>query len=134
MMRSESTSAFGQPSDTKLTFGAARSSGCAARASLLISTESVIQSSLSVRALRAQCGAHRRQNGFAALLDRGLHAFRLADLAHLALARDRRGRHVRLDAELAQRIRDLFHLGGAAGAVVRHALEVVGRDLLPVER
>ena len=57
----------------------------------------------------------------------------VADLSHLALAFDRGHGHQRLDAKFAQRIGDFFHFGGAALAMARHALKVVGNDLRPIE-
>ncbi|HZR61655.1 MAG TPA: hypothetical protein VFA80_11975 [Xanthobacteraceae bacterium] len=57
----------------------------------------------------------------------------LADLAHVALALDRRHGHDRLDAELAQGIGAFFHFSGAALAVARHALQVVGHHLRPIQ-
>jgi hypothetical protein len=57
----------------------------------------------------------------------------LADLAHFPLPAHRRQSHQRRDAELAQRVGNLFHFGRAALAVARHALEIVGHELRPIE-
>src|SRR5215470_5409923 len=105
MMRSESTSALGQPSETKLTFGAGPAALSAAFWSIVFSTTCLVSRSGSMRPLLAgERGAHRPQRGVAAFGDRGLHGFALADRAHLALPLHGRARHMRVDAELAQGI------------------------------
>src|SRR3974390_3466757 len=122
MMRSESTSAFGQPSDTKLTFGAGFSSARASAFSVVVST---MRRSLesSVRPLiGGKGGADRLQGLGPALRDRVLDIPALAERAHLTLTCDGRLGHMGLDAELAQGVGDLLHLGGAAGAGGRPAL------------
>src|SRR5690349_1632337 len=131
MMRSESTSAFGQPSETKLTVGAEEAPASAAVWSVVFST--MCSFSGSMGPLGLERGAHGLQRCVAALFQGDLHRFALADRAHLALPLHRRARHMWVDPELAQGIGHLLHLGGAAGAVVGHALEVVGDDLRPIE-
>src|SRR5262245_23917260 len=131
MMRSESTSAFGQPSETKLTFGADRMSASAAVWSIVFNTTRLV--SWSMRPLGGECRAHRPQDGVAVLVEGGLHGLGLADRAHLLLPPYGGARHMWVDPELAQGIGHFLHLGGAAGAVIGHALEVVGDDLLPIE-
>src|SRR5262249_38784699 len=134
MMRSESTSAFGQPSETKLTFGAGPTSASAAFCSIVFSTMRVVPLSGSMRPLRAgKRGAHGAQGRIAAFRQGGLPRSALADRAQPALPLYGCVRHMWVDAELAQGIGHFLHLGGAAGAVIGHALEVVGDDLLPIE-
>src|SRR5215472_14742682 len=134
MMRSESTSAFGQPSETKLTFGATLVSASVSGFSVVVSTMRRSRFLGSMRPLAGgECGADRPERFAAAPGDRGLHVRRLAECAHLALPLDGRAGHMGIDAELAQGVGDLLHLGGAAGAVIGHALEVVGDDLRPIE-
>src|SRR5215510_16496387 len=69
--------------------------------------------------------ADRVEDGAAALLERAAHLVVLAEAAHLALPLHGGGGHVRLNAELAQRVGNFLHLGGAPHAVARHAFEVV---------
>jgi hypothetical protein len=77
--------------------------------------------------------ADRAEHRGAVFIEDAAHGLLVADLSHLALPLDRGRRHQRLDAELAQRLGDLFHFGGAALAVVGHALEIVRHDLSPIE-
>src|SRR5690349_6820814 len=133
MMRSESTSAFGQPSETKLTVGAELASASVIGWSIVFSTMRPVSWLRSMLPLGLQRGAHRPQGGVAALLQRGLHGLALSQRAHLALPLHGGTRHMGIDAELAQCIGRFFHLGGTAGAVIGHALKVVGDDFLPIE-
>src|SRR5690242_18268414 len=118
MMRSESTSAFGQPSETKLTFGAERASGSAAVWSVVFSTTCSSRSGCLVCPLGRECGAHRPQDRIAILLEGGLHVegglhgLALADRTHLALPLHGGIRHMGIDPELAQGIGHFLHLGG----------------------
>src|SRR5262249_31972052 len=125
MMRSESTSAFGQPSETKLTFGAGWLSASAAFWSIVFSTMRSGSWLSSVPPFGLQCRTDRPQRRVAALLQGRLHSLAFSDRAHLALPLHGGARHMRVDAEFAQGIGHLLHLGSAAGAVVGHALQVV---------
>src|SRR5215471_10476010 len=133
MMRSESTSAFGQPSETKLTFGAERSSASAVFWSIVFNTMRRVSQFASMPPLGFQRHADRLQRRLATLIDGGLHRLALADRAHLSLSLHGGARHMWIDAELAQGIGHFLHLGGAPDAVIGHALEVVGDDLAPIE-
>src|SRR5262249_7903075 len=133
MMRSESTSAFGQPSETKLTFGAELASASAVGWSIVFSTMRSVPWLRSMRPPGLQRGADRPQGGVAPLLQRGLHGLAFSQRAHLALPLHRSARHMWVDAELAQGVSHFLHLGGAAGAVIGHAFQVVGDDFLPIE-
>src|SRR6185437_7197612 len=78
-------------------------------------------------------GADRAEDRGSVFLEHAANRLLRADLAHFALALDDRGGHQRLDVKLAQGRRDFFHLGGAALAMARHAFEIVGNDLRPIE-
>src|SRR5262245_60101060 len=105
MMRSESTSAFGQPSDTKLTFGAASARG-------FFSATLIVISIWLVR-LVAHC-SNGVQHSDAALVDRILERSGFAPIAHFGLTLDRALSYMGIYTQFAQRIGDFFHLVGAA--------------------
>src|SRR4030088_2585679 len=120
MMRSESTSALGQPSETKLTLGADAVSAAASCFSFAVSTTNFPmhqknnphpggegraghrwpgRSVLTVTGRQRR--AHRLQGRLTALREGGLHILGLTERAHLALPVDRGIRHIGVDPELA---------------------------------
>src|SRR5262249_26519109 len=113
MMRSESTSAFGQPSETKLTFGADRTSASAAVWSIVFNATLLVP--WLMRPLGGERRAHRPQDGVAVLVEGGLYGLDLADRTHLPLPLHGGARHMWVDPELAQGIGHFLHLGGAPG-------------------
>src|ERR1051326_2246378 len=100
MMRSESTSAFGQPSETKLTFGAERASASVAVWSVVFSTMRSFPRSM--RPLGLERGAHRLQRRVAALVERILDDLALADRAHLTLPLHGCARHMRSEEHTSE--------------------------------
>src|SRR5262245_15711307 len=80
------------------------------------------------------CRIYRAKDGGASGFQGGTYRFKLADCAHLALAFDGGIHHQRVKAQIAQGCGGFLHFGRPSVAVAGHALEVVIRDLSPIER